>query len=190
MTLQGANKFLQIAVNVTPSKNFTENLAGVTKKWNVALFPTKPGGSDPAGRGERRGSKPQPPHDVDPMLQAPRFRSPATAPLPPEPNMPGMTLPPNFLSRACFNADFMDGVITETTKEIEVFVKTKGATVGPTIAAVAAVAAIATAGAALAILLTALLAILPILALLLLLIRAQGNPLRLGQVMNDVQQPS
>ena len=110
-----------------------------------------------------------------------------SSPYSPNPNMPGMTVPPNFLSRACFNADFMDGVITETTKEIEVFVKTQGATVGPTIAAVAAVAAIATAGAALAILLTALLAILPILALLLLLIRAQGNPLRLGQVMNDVQ---
>jgi len=86
-----------------------------------------------------------------------------------------MTLSPNFLGLACSNADFMDGVITVVTKEIDDFVKSKGVIVGATIGAVTVVATAVTGGIALAVLSTlliALLAILPVLALLLLGIAA------------------
>jgi hypothetical protein len=179
------NKFLQVAVSVTPSNNFTENQAGVTKKWNVALAaipsppPPWPSGT-PAGRPERRGKK----GAIDALIQAPRFEFAGNSfPYSPDPTMPGMAQPPDFLTRACSNADFMDGVIVVVTKEIEAFVNSNGAVIGATIAAVAAVAG----GVALTVLFAALLAILPILALLLLLIRALAKPLRLGHVMNEVQ---
>jgi len=62
------NKFLQVAISVTPHENFTKNRAGVTKAWNVALAAI-PGTTEPAGRPERRGSK----GPFDAMIQAPRF---------------------------------------------------------------------------------------------------------------------
>lgn len=174
-----ANKHLQIAVSVTPFDNFSKNLAGVTKKWNVPL-PASPSGSPP-GRAERRGEN----KGFDALIQANRFTLAGnSAPYSPDPAEPGMTVPPDFLSMACSNADFMDGIVSVVTKEIESFVKSKGAVVGATIGAIAA---IVTGGAALAALLAALAAILPVLAAILAAIRGQAKPLRLGHVMNDMQ---
>jgi hypothetical protein len=183
------NKHLQIAINVTPSKNFTENQAGVTKKWNVPLaaMPSPPPGwppGTPAGRPERRGKKGR----IDTLIQSPRFKFAGNSfPYSPDPTMPGMSLSPDFLGLACSNADFMDGVIAVITKEIDDFVKSKGAVVGPAIGAVMAVGTAVTGAIALAALLAALLAILPVLATLLLLLRSQAKPLRLGHVMNDIK---
>lgn len=180
------NKYLQVALNVTPSKNFTENQAGVTKKWNVPLAAI-PGSAEPAGRPERRGKKGR----VDRLIQAPRFtRAGNSFPYSPDPTMPGKTLSPDFLGLACSNADFMDGVIAVVTKEFGDFVKSRGTVVGATVAAVMAVETAVTGGIGLALLATlliALLAILPVLGALLLLLRAQAKPLRLGHVMNDVK---
>ncbi|MEP7112143.1 MAG: hypothetical protein ABI862_02655 [Ilumatobacteraceae bacterium] len=177
------NKYLNIVVSVTPFENFTKNLAGVTKAWNAALVAT-PGTSEPAGRPERRGIR----GPFDNQIQAPLFQFAGnSSTYRPDPKNPGMTLSPDALSLACTNADFMGGVLDLVQKEIDVFVKTNGATVGTTIAVVIAVSGAVTAGAALAILLVALLAILPILAALLLLIAALPRPLRLGHVMNLIQ---
>lgn len=184
------NKHLQIAIGVTPYDNFTKNRAGVTKKWNVPLAAavlsagsTWPLGT-PAGRPERRGQK----RAFDTMIQAPKFDFAGnSSPYKPDLTMPGKTLNPDFLGLACSNADFMDGAIAVISKEIDDFVTSKGASVGPAIGAVAAVAIAVTGGAALAVLLAALAAILPIIALVLVILRALPQPLRFGQVMNVVQ---
>ncbi len=181
------NKYLQVVISVTPFENFTKNLAGVTKAWNVALA-TIPGTTEPAGRPERRGAMVIP---FDTTIQAPRFEFAGNSPpYSPDPAMPGTARSPDFLGLACSNADFMDGVIDVVTKEIETFVKTNGTIVGAAIGAVVAVATAVTGGialAALAVLLAALLVILPVLATILLLLRSQAKPLRLGQVMNDLK---
>ena len=177
------NKYLNIVVSVTPFDNFSQNLAGVAKAWNVALAPI-PGTGEPAGRPERRGTR----GAFDRQIQAPRFQFAGnSSSYKPDPNNPGLTLSPDVLGLACTNADFLEGVIDIVKMEIDTFVKTSGATVGTTIALVVTIATVATAGAALAVLLIALLAILPILAALLLLVAALPKPLRLGHVMNLIQ---
>jgi len=183
------NKYLNIVVSVTPFDNFSQNLAGVAKAWNVPLAeipPPAPPGT-PAGRPERRGSIIRG-LEFDAMIQAPRFEFAGnSSSYKPDPKNPGLTLSPDVLGLACTNADFLEGVIDIVKMEIDTFVKTSGATVGTTIAVVVTIATVATAGAALAVLLIALLAILPILAALLLLVAALPKPLRLGHVMNLIQ---
>ncbi len=177
------NRYLNVVVSVTPVENFTTNLAGVTKAWNVALAAV-PGTTEPAGRAERRGTR----GAFDAQIQAPRFdRAGNSSPYAPDPVNPGKTLSPDVLGLACSNADFMVGVVDIVKNEVELFVKSNGATAGPTIAAVVAASAAVTAGAALAVLLVALLAILPVIAALLLIIAALPRPLRLGHVMNLIQ---
>ena len=170
------NKYLQVVVNVTPFENFTKNRAAVTKAWNVALAAT-PGTTEPAGRRERRGAI-IPGLEVDTRINAPRFAFAGNSfPYP-------TARAPDFLGLACSDADFMDGVVSVVINEIDIFLRTNGATLGATIATVVAVATVATGGLALAVLLAALTGILPILAALLLLLHALPKPLRLGDVMN------
>ena len=177
------NKYLNIVVSVTPFDNFTKNLTGVAKAWNVALAPI-PGTGEPAGRPERRGAR----GPFDNQIQAPRFQFAGnSSPYAPDPANPGLSLAPDILSLACTNADFLEGVIDIVKMEIDTFIKTNGATVGTTIAAVVTVSTVATAGAAFAVLLIALAAILPILIALVLLVGALPRPLRLGHVMNIIQ---
>jgi hypothetical protein len=171
------NKFLQIAVSVTPHDNFTRNLAGVTKRWNVPLA-ANPGTNEPAGRPERCGAIST---AFDPAIQAPRFELAGNSrTYSPDRNSPGAE--PSFLERACANANFTAGVIESVIAEVEDFVHSNGVVVGTAIAAITA----AGGGAALLMLLAALLAILPILAALLALLRSQGKPL-FGQSMNDIR---
>jgi hypothetical protein len=61
------NRFLQIAVNVTPFQNFHENIVGITKRWNVPFLVPPP--LSPLGRAERVGLM----GPFDAQLQAPRF---------------------------------------------------------------------------------------------------------------------
>jgi hypothetical protein len=172
------NGFLQVAVSVTPSHNFMQNLAGVTKRNNVPLAPI-PGTSEPAGRPERRGAVVQ---AFDPLLQAPRFsKAGASHTYDPDPAHPGQALPANFLEIACSDANFMQGVIDEVIGEVEDFLASHGAEVGAGIV----LATAAGAGGVLA-LAFPLLAILAVLALLLAELEAAHSP-RFGQVMNDVR---
>jgi hypothetical protein len=178
-TTPADNKFLQIAISVTPFENFTKNLAGISKRWNVALAAI-PGTMEPAGRPERRGNRLA---LLDPMIQAPLFEFAGNSfTWSPDPARPGMALPPNFLERACSNADFMAGVVQSVMTEVENFVNSNGAVAGATIAAITA----AGGGAALVALIPALLVILAILALLLAAILSNIKP-RFGQTMNDLR---
>lgn len=173
------NKFLQVAISVTPHENFTRNLVGVTKRWNVALAAI-PGTNVPAGRPERRGTIVSP---FDTMIQAPRFEFAGNSfGYAPDPANPGLALPPSFLEIACSNADFTEGVIQVVAGEVKDFIDSNGTTVGAAIAAATA----AGGGALLMTLLPALTVILAALLALLNLFRSKGPP-RFGQAMNDVR---
>lgn len=87
------NKYLNVVVSVTPFENFTRNLAGVTKAWNVALAAI-PGTGEPAGRPERRGTR----GVFDNQIQAPRFQFAGnSSTYLPDPANPGKTLSPDVL---------------------------------------------------------------------------------------------
>jgi hypothetical protein len=159
---KGANKFLQIAVSLTPYAFFTKNLAGVTKRWNVPAVPDE---TKPNGRKERTGS------NAGNSLN-----------YSPDPNKPNQAQPMSFLDRACSSANFMDGVIEAVAQEIKEFIEDNTVPIGGVIAAVGAVggtAGLATLASALAILLALLFAFLAAL-------RAKGDA-RLGEVLDDLR---
>ena len=173
------NRFLQIAVSVTPHANFSRNLAGVTKRWNVPLAAI-PGTNEPAGRPERRGRIVSP---FDPLIQAPRFEFAGNSFVyTPDPAHPGTAIAPSFLEHACSNANFLDGVIETVMQEVTDFIDSNGATVGATGLAVTA----AGGGSLVACALASLSVVLLALALLLAALRAAGDS-RFGQVMNDIR---
>ncbi len=173
------NRFLQIVISVTPHANFSKNLVGVTKRWNVPLAAI-PGTNEPAGRPERRGKIVTP---FDPLIQAPRFEFAGNSFVyTPDPDNPRMALPPNFLERACSNANFIDGAIEAIIQEVDDFIDSKGATVGAVGLAVTELGG----GSLVACALASLIVVVAALALLLAAIRAAGQS-RFGQVMNDVK---
>lgn len=146
-----SQRFLQVAVSLTPHLNFQRNLAGVTKQWKLELQ------DDPPGRAERVG-------DVvtafDSRIQAPRFsnagRNFSYRHDPDDPlNAEDDTDP---IALACSKGSFLAGIIEAAIDEIEEFVRTNGAVVGAGIAGVAALG-----GVGLLALIPALLAILLIL---------------------------
>ncbi|HYI13862.1 MAG TPA: hypothetical protein VEX37_00605 [Thermomicrobiales bacterium] len=146
-----SQRFLQVAVCLTPHANFKRNLAGVTKQWQIGLQPVPP------GRGERVGAIED---DFDARLQAPRFslagknysyRHDPDNPLSAEDD-------PDPIALACSNGSFLAGVIDAAIKQIEKFIETNGAVVGAGIAGVVALG-----GGGLLLLIPALLLILAIL---------------------------
>src|SRR5262249_54948297 len=119
----------------------------------------------------------------DPLIQAPRFSKAGNSfPYSPDPAHPGLALPPNFLERACSDANFMDGIIQQVIDEVADFISSNGAAAGGILAGVT----LAGGGAALAALIPALALLLALLVALLAALRAAG-PSRFGQVMNDVR---
>lgn len=185
----GTNRFLQVAVSLTPHANFTRHLAGITKRWNCPLVndldPTNP---QPAGRRARRGDVVTPaPVVMNGSREAPTFSMAGTEfSYSPDPSMPGAALPPNFLELACTNGDFVTGVLVNVAREVEDFVTSNGATIGATIAAVTGIAAVVPGAIPLLGLLAALAIILVALAALIAaLSSARGD--RFGQVLNDVR---
>jgi hypothetical protein len=173
-----SNRFLQIAVSLTSHSNFTLNLAGVTKKCNVPLAVSAADPSKPAGRAERVGDAQM----FDPTIGAQRFgRAGNSFPYSPDPTMPGAALPPDFLSRACSDGQFLEGALKIVLAEIEEFVRTNGANVGTTVALVAGFGG----GTLLPTLIAALATLIPVLAALLAIIAATGP--RLGQALNEIR---
>jgi hypothetical protein len=170
--VEGPQRFLMVAVSLTPHFNFQRNLAGVTKQWQIGLQP------DPPGRKERVG-------DVevafDTRIQAPRFsqagrnfsyRHDPDDPLNGEDD-------PDPIALACSNGSFLAGVIEAAIAELEDFVQSNGAVVGTGIAGVAALG-----GAGLLALIPALLAIILILRELLDLFDADD---RFGEHMEGIK---
>lgn len=178
-------KFLQIAVNTTPGRNFTSNLCGVTKRWNTPLSAASVAGV-PNGRAERRGdpSNQADPMAIDTILNAPRFdRAGTEFTYTPDPSVPGRALSPSFLEVACTRDDLVVGVIDKVASDINVFVASNGATVGATIAAVVAAGALPT----LLLLLLPLAVIAAALVALVALLRASGAAAQLGGALDQVR---
>lgn len=157
------NKFLQIAVSVTPHNSFKSNYASVTKRRNIMVDPALA----TAGRAERVGDG---------------FRYAGNShPYEPDPANPGAAKSASFLQNACTDANFMIGVLKAVIKELEDFTSSHGAVIGPIIAAVGSAG-----GSGLLTLLAALLVELALLATLLAAIESAVSP-RFGQVMNDLR---
>jgi hypothetical protein len=174
-----ACKFLQIAVCQTPQQNFTTNLCGVTKQWNVPLT-ILDNSSGPFGRAERVGGIVK---AFDPVIGGPRFAHAGNSlPLNPNPNQPNTTLPPSFLNLACENASFMAGIVNTVNQDIQNFVNSNGATIGGTIATIAAIAGPGS-------LLTLLALLAPFLLILVAVLAAfeAAGPQTLGQALNDLK---
>ncbi|MEO0644667.1 MAG: hypothetical protein AAFZ17_00715 [Cyanobacteria bacterium J06650_10] len=132
-------RFLQIAVCLTPHKNFKKNLCGVTKRWNVPLA-QNPDTLQPIGRAERRGSKLD---SFDSRSQSPFFENAGNSiGYVPDPEHPHQALPANFLEKACANADFIEGIVETVHQEIVEFVENNTVAVGSAIAAVTVVAGV------------------------------------------------
>jgi hypothetical protein len=167
------NRFLQVAVGLTPVNNFKDNLVGITKRWNVPK-------STPLGRDQRVGRVEM---RFDPRLQAPRYSNAGrTQTFIPDPTSPDMAKDPGFLERACTNADFTSGVIASLEKEIEEFVESNGAVVG----AIMGVAASMVGPGGLLLLIEALKALL---SLLKRLVRDLASPApRLGDAVNIMRE--
>lgn len=125
----GAQRFLQIAICLTPHLNFQRNLVGVTKRWELALP------ADPQGQNERVGHM----GDFDQLIQGPLFtmagNSHAYTPDPDNPHIGAKS--PTFLDRACADSSFLKGVIQEVIDQIKQFVERPNAAVGVGIAAIA-----------------------------------------------------
>jgi hypothetical protein len=172
------NRFLQIAISVTPHDNFTKHHAGVTKCRNVPMA-VIPGTIVPAGRPERVGAMVE---AFNSMTQAPRFEFAGNShTYNPDPAHPGTAKPASFLENACSDANFVNGVLKQVIKEIEDFVSSNGEIIGPALGTAAA-----TGGGGLLPFLAPFLAILAILASLLAALERASSP-RFGQVMDDVR---
>jgi hypothetical protein len=171
------NRFLQIAVSVTPYANFTKNLAGVTRRWNVPIA-VNPINLQPAGRAERVGALMIP---FDNQIQAPWFeRAGNSHPYSPG-DVPGTAADPSFLEQACAHANFLQGVVEEAIDEIENFIESNGEEISIGLASVALAG-----GGGLLALLGALAAILAILAAFLDWLAGQSDP-RFGQSMEHLR---
>ncbi|GAA1980335.1 hypothetical protein [Microbacterium pumilum] len=173
------SKFLQIAVNVVPNHDSTGNLVGVTKRWNVPMALNPVTGS-PAGRDERVGAIVD---AFDAWIGGPRFDKAGNShTYSPDPARPGASAPPNFLERACQDADFVVGVLRVVAQEVEDFIASNGAVIGGTLAGVVAIGG----GAALLALLAALAVILLLLLAFIAALEAALGP-RLGNTLNDLK---
>ena len=171
-------RFLQVALCMTPHHNLQRNLAGVTKRWNVAPAPD-PTGIGPSGRAERVGRMM---NELDAFIGGPRFEFAGTShSYSPDEDDPDAAAPPNFLERACAHADFMEGVIATAIQEVEEFLDSGDVITGTVIAELVAP------GAAGLLLLAH--ALLEILRLLKNFLDAwdHGENHRLGETMNDVK---
>jgi len=168
--VESQQRFLQVAVSLTTHFNFQRNLVGITKRWDLPAVASTPGQAERVGDNE----------GFDPVIQAPRFSKAGRAhSYTPDPDHPEQTSAPSMLEKACADASFVKGIISQVISEIEEFVQTNGAVVGPAIAAVAAIG-----GGGLLLLFAAFLAIL---VLLREILDAINDDTRFGEVMEQAK---
>jgi hypothetical protein len=116
-------RFLQIVINPVPTAGLTQNLAGVTKRWNVpaAIDPTT---GDPAGRAERVGDKVA---DFDPLIQAPRFANAGNSfPYSPDVDHKNEGLAPSFLEIACSDQSDLPEAVQKVMNELQSYLQQDG----------------------------------------------------------------
>ena len=165
------NRFLQVAVCLTPHANSTLNLCGVTKRWNVAWDQAA---GPPKGRAERvgtlglAGDRGAPVADLPVRRQQPRL----------------LERRRDLAARARLRApDFLIGLLKEVCEEIRQLVEENAVVIGGAIAAVAIIGGITT----LLGLLAALLFILAILLAIVAALEAGGHGKRLAQVIDELR---
>lgn len=156
-----SQRFLQIAICLTPHGGFEKNLCSITKRWNAPMA-VNPTTSVPSGRDERRGKGTE--------------KAGKSYPYRPNPDKPNQALPPTFLERACSNGDFLVGVLEAVIGEIQNIIDKHKVAIG------GAIAAVTTLGGH-TLLDLPLSTILPLLLAFLAWLRAQAEP-RLGGVLN------
>lgn len=116
----GRNRFLQVAISLTPCANFSGHQVGITQRWND---PPDPDAVHPRGRAERVGDI-VPGKEFDPTLGGPRFEHAGNQhTFGPDKDHPEQDASPSFLDRACENPDFLEGVIQEAVNDTEDFIK-------------------------------------------------------------------
>lgn len=163
-------RFLQIAVCLTPHAGFGRNLVGVTKRWTRSM---PADGIEPVGRAQRRGRITL---LRDPTIKAPRFEMAGRS--------HGLTSNPDkhfgsdpgLLETACKNASFIAGLIDLVIDQVEEWIE--NGTVTPIVAAITVVG-----GGGLVALAAALLALLALLKEILEAISEDT----LGQAMDKVR---
>jgi hypothetical protein len=176
---KAGQRFLQLAVCVTPHHNFQKNLCGVTKRWNA---PPVPNETHPNGRRERVGRMLTPFH---PRIQAPLFEFAGNSIVySPDPDHPDVALAANFLERACANGDILEDVLQAVCDELRTLIQDHKVLVGGVIAAVATLGV----GEAIIGLLAPLALILAVLLTILDAMRGPGESRRLGELMNELVQ--
>ena len=122
--------YLEIAVCMTPHANFTQNLAGVTKRWKI--YPPV----SVAGRSERVGQVGM----FESQIQARRFEKAGMSfaynphPDPTKANQPH----PTMLEIACADSSFLRGVLKAVLDEIGDFIDSNGVAIGASLPYVAA----------------------------------------------------
>jgi len=171
------NRFLQIAVSLTPYHNFQKNLCGVTRRWNA---PPLPNATDPNGRSERVGRMLTP---FDARIQAPLFEFAGNSVVyTPDPNNRNAALAPSFLELACSNVDIVRGVVHAVCDELREFIEEHTVLAGGLLASVAMLGV----GGTLVALLAPLAIILAALLAILAAISGPNESRRLGEVMNEL----
>jgi hypothetical protein len=173
-----SSRFLQIAVCVIPHANFSKNLAGVTKRWNVPLVANAIT-NQPSGRVERVGGILDP---FNTKIQGPLFAAAGNSYVySPDPNLPGLATDASFFEQACASANFLQGIVEGVMQEIQDFIDENGEEIGFGLGGVAAAG-----GGGILAFLAALIAILAILAAFLDWMASQSDP-RLGQQLEHLK---
>lgn len=105
-------RFLQVAVSLTPSHRSPENVVGITKRWNAkdAIDPTT---GDLAGRAERRGKL------ADPQRPLSFVRAGNSHPYNPDPVRPNTALPASLLVRASQSPNLIVGAAGALLDDID-----------------------------------------------------------------------
>jgi len=172
------NRFLLIALCLTPHDNFSKHLAGLTRRWNSAPAPNE---DHPNGRAERVGVVVD---AFDERIGGPRFQFAGNSRVyNPDPHVRNAAAPVSLLESACAEPDIIVGVIEAIIRELRELLEEHTVLV---LGAIAAVAAFGAAGALLA-LVAPLLVILALLVALLELLRGpDGRGHRLGEVMGEL----
>lgn len=171
------NRFLQIALCLTPHDNFSKHLAGLTRRWNSAPAPDA---DEPNGRAERVGRIVEP---FDERIGGPRFAKAGDSRVyTPDPEQPNVAAQISPLESACSEPDIIIGVLEVICRELRELIEERTVLVGTALAAVVAFGA---AGALLA-LLAPLAILLALLLAALAVLRGPGGGARLGEVMNEL----
>jgi len=127
----GSQRYLEIADSLTSHANFTRNLVGITKRWDVPMT------AGINGRAERVGDR----GDFEDLIQAVRYSMAGRGhPYNPHPDDLNRPAGASMLERACADGSFVKGALQEAIGELSEFVSTGGSVVGAALTLITTVA--------------------------------------------------